>query len=139
MTTPDSIDLAGSASVVTSGQLAPVALSQTIDRLKILSTSQRLAPGAAFTTIPLGFVAPTAEAVVVLFFCSHPLQLEITSAGSDPGPVVLGVKGHQLFTLTPGDGITQLRVANPSLTEARDFWVYVGNIPDGEQTPEFYE
>ena len=134
-----SINLAGTLNVATPRRVSPIVLSEIIESIEAKQFDFNIAANAADVNIPLMFPSGVTEALILHLYSPKKLVLELTGSDATPGPMKIGLKGHMLLTMQPDEGITTLRVTNPSTTEDVNLEVVVGCVPVDGQTPEFFD
>jgi hypothetical protein len=141
MTASSTIDLTGTLTLTTTRKTDPVTITQTIDLIEAKDFELTIPHAGALATIALCLSPGVTEALFVHLYCPKNLLLKLTSSDTTtPGPMSVGLRGHWMMTLYPGEGITQIQVQNPDQANDVTLQVAIGALGQlGDTLGQFFQ
>ena len=131
MSGSSSVNVAGIIKLVTARKSVEIGVSQIIDELVISSRDILVPIATADQVIHFG----DEEVLFLHMYSPKTLLIELESNDTVTGPVKLGLLGHWFLTMSPGAGITSLKVGNESLVDDVSLEIVIGQATAGEVPP----
>lgn len=133
------IGLKGTLDITTTRRDDSLTLQQTISGIEVKTYEFTVPHGGSVVTLPLPFSAGVTEALQVVLYVPRPIRALLTSTDATTGPVGLLMMGHQMLTVAPGGGISQIQLQNNDPTVDVTIQVIIGcKAQATDPTPEFF-
>lgn len=140
-----SFNLTGLLKLATARRTTPLVLSQIIAEIEGKASEVNVpANTTSVQSIALGLAPGVTEVLFMALYAPKALIIEMTftdtnNSQATAGPVRMGLKGHHIMTLSPGEGLTALGAINLSTSEDVTLDYMFGAIEKAGDIPSFWE
>lgn len=137
MSVKSSFNLKAILDVVGGRSKNEIGISQIVDGIEARRVETLIPALSNWIDIPLTFNAGVEEALIIHIYSASSLFIEMADSPGDT--VQVGLKGHGLWTFTPGKGITAIRAKNESASINTTLELTYGALQDVSDEPEYWQ